>query len=73
MKLRRASRHDFTGDYNTVEETVHLLGSPENAKRLRESISEFKAGKTFTKNLLKNDSTEKGQKQRRRGKFKSRL
>jgi antitoxin YefM len=28
---------------NSMQETLHLLGSPKNAERLRESIAEFKA------------------------------
>jgi antitoxin YefM len=55
-------------DYNSMQETLHLLGSSKNAERLRESIAEFKAGKTFVKDLLKNDSTEEGRKQGRRSK-----
>jgi antitoxin YefM len=52
-------------DYNSMQETLHLLGSPKNAERLRESIAEFKAGKTLIKDLLKDDATEEGQKQGR--------
>lgn len=29
--------------YNSMQETLHLLGSPKNAERLRESVAEFKA------------------------------
>src|SRR6202051_3264630 len=57
-------------DYNTMDETLNMLESPKNAKRLRESITEFKAGKTFTKGLLTNGSTGEGRKQGRRGKCK---
>ena len=31
-------------DWLAMEETLHLLKSPENAKRLRESIAELEAG-----------------------------
>lgn len=57
-------------DYNSMQETLHLLGSPKNAERLRQSIAEFKAGKTFYKDLLINDSKEQeeGRKQGRRSK-----
>lgn len=57
-------------DYNSMQETLHLLGSLKNAERLRASIAEFRAGKTFTKDLLKDDSTqqEDGRKQGRRSK-----
>jgi antitoxin YefM len=30
-------------EYNSMRETLHLLGSPKNAERLRESIAELKA------------------------------
>ncbi len=53
-------------DYNSMQETLHLLGSPANAERLRRSIAEFKAGKTVKRGLLENESTaEEGQKQGR--------
>jgi antitoxin YefM len=55
-------------DYNSMQETLHLLGNPRNAERLRASIAEFKAGKTFAKDLLKNDASEEGQKQGRSSK-----
>ncbi|AQV99257.1 prevent-host-death protein (plasmid) [Cupriavidus necator] len=57
-------------DYNSMQETLHLLGSPKNAERLRQSIAEFKAGKTFYKDLLINDAKEQeeGRKQGRRSK-----
>jgi antitoxin YefM len=32
-------------EYNSMRETLHLLGSAKNAGRLRESIAEFKAVK----------------------------
>jgi antitoxin YefM len=52
-------------DYNSMQETLHLLGSSANAERLRQSIAEFKAGKTVTKDLLKDDAAEKSKKQSR--------
>ncbi|WP_233833998.1 type II toxin-antitoxin system Phd/YefM family antitoxin [Paraburkholderia sp. ZP32-5] len=53
-------------DYNSMQETLHLLGSPANAERLRRSVAEFKAGKTSERGLLKNESTtQEGQKQGR--------
>jgi antitoxin YefM len=30
-------------EYNSMQETLHLLGSTKNAQRLRESVAEFKA------------------------------
>jgi antitoxin YefM len=55
-------------DFNSMQETLHLLGSPTNAERLRQSIAEFKAGKTFVKELLINDTTKKDEKQSRSSK-----
>jgi antitoxin YefM len=55
-------------DYNSMQETLHLLGTTANADRLRQSIAEFKAGKTFVKELLKNDPTEESKKQSRSSK-----
>ena len=31
-------------DWNAIEETMHLLSSPRNSQRLRDSISELDAG-----------------------------
>ncbi|OAI49117.1 hypothetical protein AYO45_03345 [Gammaproteobacteria bacterium SCGC AG-212-F23] len=39
-------------DYNAIEETAYLLRSPANAKRLRESIEQYKSKKTLRKNLI---------------------
>lgn len=39
------------GDFNAMEETLYLLGTQENSKRLRESIALHKAGKAFTKEI----------------------
>lgn len=49
-------------DYNSMQETLHLLGSPTNAERLRRSIADLKAGKTPHEGLL-NDAAEEGKKQ----------
>ena len=50
-------------DYNSMQETLHLLGSEKNAARLRESIAEFRAGKTSIKELPLNVSKAKGEEQ----------
>ncbi len=34
-------------DYNAMEETLYLLSSQENSRRLRESLALHKAGKAF--------------------------
>ncbi|MFV8593060.1 type II toxin-antitoxin system Phd/YefM family antitoxin [Ralstonia pseudosolanacearum] len=49
-------------DYNSMMETLHLLGSEKNARRLRESIAEFKAGKTSLKGLLNDDAEKEDEK-----------
>ncbi|MBU9384294.1 type II toxin-antitoxin system Phd/YefM family antitoxin [Burkholderia gladioli] len=50
-------------DYSSMQETLHLLGTPANADRLRQSIAQFKAGKTVVKELLTHDTKEEGEKQ----------
>ena len=39
-------------EYNSILETVHLLGSKKNADRLHESIQQMKAGKTVKNGLI---------------------
>ena len=39
-------------DWNAMEETTHLLSSPRNAERLRESIAELDAGKGTQRELI---------------------
>lgn len=39
-------------DYNGMLETMYLLSSSANAKRLRASIDQFRAHKTLTKELV---------------------
>ena len=38
-------------DWNAVEETLHLLSTPTNAARLRESIEQLEAGKGIERQL----------------------
>lgn len=52
-------------DYCSMQETLHLLGTPANADRLRQSIAQFKSGKTVVKELLSHDAKEEGEKQGR--------
>lgn len=53
-------------DFNSMQQTLHLLGTSKNAERLRESIAEFRAGKTLTKDLLKHEPAEQ-EKRRKQG------
>jgi len=39
-------------DYESMEETLYLLSSPKNAKRLAQGISEFEQGKGIKKELI---------------------
>lgn len=45
-------------DYNSINETLHLLGSANNAERLRRSIAQVRAGKAITKELYQNEQKE---------------
>ena len=42
-------------DFNSIEETLYLLGSPKNATRLLESFDQLKAGKARTRELVRNE------------------
>ncbi|WP_116135620.1 type II toxin-antitoxin system Phd/YefM family antitoxin [Trinickia diaoshuihuensis] len=53
-------------DYNGLHATLYLLGTPANADRLRRSVAEFRAGKTFIKKSQTREA-EKGKKQSRSG------
>lgn len=49
-------------DFNSIEETIYLLGSAKNASRLMESIAQLKAGRAQTRELIRNERQE-GRKQ----------
>lgn len=39
-------------EYNSLKETVYLLSSPANAKRLRESLAEARRGESVPRDLM---------------------
>ena len=39
-------------EYEALEETLHLLGDPENAARLREAIADAEAGRLTEHDLI---------------------
>ncbi len=43
-------------DFNSMQETLYLLGSEANAKRLMESIAQLRAGKAKVRELIRNES-----------------
>jgi antitoxin YefM len=45
-------------DFNSIEETLYLLGSTNNASRLMESIAQLKAGKAQQRDLIRNEQEE---------------
>ena len=45
-------------DFNSIEETMYLLGSAKNASRLMESIEQLKAGKAQFRELIRNEKQE---------------
>lgn len=48
-------------DFNSIEETLHLLSSPKNASRLLASIEQLKAGKARMRELDRNEEQESKQ------------
>lgn len=47
-------------DFNSMEETIYLLGSAKNASRLMESIAQLRAGKAGPRELMQNAEKESG-------------
>ena len=45
-------------DYNSMEETMYLLGNPVNAERLMRGVEQVKAGKTKIRELANNGKPE---------------
>lgn len=45
-------------DFNSMEETMYLLSSPNNASRLMQSIAQLNAGKAQTRELIRNEEQE---------------
>lgn len=44
-------------DFNSMNETMYLLGTALNASRLRESIAQHKAGAAYSRGILITDTT----------------
>ncbi|SFV11745.1 type II toxin-antitoxin system Phd/YefM family antitoxin [Pseudoduganella namucuonensis] len=42
-------------DFNSIEETLYLLGSPKNARRLMASCEQLKAGEARARELIRNE------------------
>jgi antitoxin YefM len=45
-------------DFNSIEETMYLLGSAKNASRLMASVAQLKAGKAQFRELIRNEKQE---------------
>lgn len=45
-------------DFNSMQETMHLLSSAKNASRLMESIAQLRAGKARPRELIRNEDQE---------------
>lgn len=45
-------------DFESMEETMYLLSSPNNAKHLMESIAQLKAGQCQPRELMRNEKQE---------------
>lgn len=58
---------DRLEDVNGLQESLHLLGSPENARRLSESIAQFRADGAARRGLI-DESAEEGAQQAQGGK-----
>lgn len=44
-------------DFNSMQETLYLLGSEANANRLMESIAQLRAGKAKARELIRNEQS----------------
>jgi antitoxin YefM len=47
-------------DFNSIQETLHLLGSAKNASRLMDSVAQIKAGKAQSRELVRDEKQEGG-------------
>lgn len=39
-------------EYNSIQETLHLISTPANRKRLEEAVTEMNAGKSIKRKLI---------------------
>jgi antitoxin YefM len=42
-------------DFNSIQETMHVLGSAKNASRLMESVAQIKAGEVQSRELIRHE------------------
>ncbi|WP_338849957.1 type II toxin-antitoxin system prevent-host-death family antitoxin [Massilia sp. W12] len=47
-------------DFNSMEETIYLLSSPNNASRLMESIAQHRAGAAKQRELIQDEKSKSG-------------
>ncbi|HEX2591057.1 MAG TPA: type II toxin-antitoxin system prevent-host-death family antitoxin [Rhizomicrobium sp.] len=52
-------------DYEAIETTMHLLGNPANAARLRKSIADLDAGKGIERDIIPVKASGKSKKPRK--------
>jgi len=53
QRRRRAAVLLSKKEWDSIQETMYLLGSPKNAKMLREAIAEIEAGKGVERDLIR--------------------
>ncbi|HET8598460.1 MAG TPA: type II toxin-antitoxin system Phd/YefM family antitoxin [Castellaniella sp.] len=54
-------------DFNSIEETLYLLSSPENAERLGDAIRQVNTGRTHVRSLMSHDEPQAEEQAKRQG------